>query len=315
MKKPRILLSGLGGSLFPYLNDRLSEAYEPYYVDSDASLAAVYPGYRFHPAPPVTHPAYPAFISELIRTHGIGAYAPLIDEEIEVAHALARSLPGLALISPRLEFCRLSMDKAALMEALERAGLSRIPTWRADGFRWSGREVFLKPNSGRGSRGIRRITSEAQLEAYFHLEGYSRPEVIVQEYVTGTEYTVGVLSNARDQVLCVSPKRVLRKRGITLQAVTERHPFIEELALKVDAAFKPRGPYNIQMFLTPAGEPKIFEINPRFSTTSIMSWAGGVDEISLWLENRERDFSGPYLAPRPGIHLHRRWENVFHGPA
>ena len=80
MKK--ILISGLGGSLFPYLHDKLKSNYELFYVDLDPDLAKIYPDYNFFPAPAVLDQSYEGFIKNLIEEKQIDIYIPLIDEEI-----------------------------------------------------------------------------------------------------------------------------------------------------------------------------------------------------------------------------------------
>jgi len=313
MSRKRILLSGLGGSLFPYLHNKLKETYDVYYVDADASLKELYPDYNFFPAPLVTDPSYPSFIKELVATYSIELYAPLIDEEIEIAHDIQEQIPSLNLLSPKRDFCRLAMRKDLLMKALAEHGISSIATWTGDKFTWKDGIYFVKPISGRGSRGIRKITSEEELNAYYLLEKYHPAEILVQECIEGQEYTVGVLINKTDDIILLSSRKILKKKGITIKAVTEQNTIINEAVRKINDCLKPKGPINVQLYITSAGEVKIFEINPRFSTTTIMSYEAGIDEIGLWLGHYDTHYEGSVITPDDGLILHRRWENVFYG--
>ena len=45
--KLKLLVSGLGGSLFPYLHEQLQDKYEMYYVDADEQLEKIYAHYHF----------------------------------------------------------------------------------------------------------------------------------------------------------------------------------------------------------------------------------------------------------------------------
>lgn len=313
MSKTKLLISGLGGSLFPYLHEKLKERYSVFYVDADASLSALYPDYQFFPAPLVRDASYPAFIKQLIRDHGIEVYIPLIDEEIEVAHAIAREIPGLKLISPALPFCKLSLRKDLLMRELEKLGISSIPTWTGDTFQWQdGKIYFVKPISGRGSRGIRRISTPQELEAYYTLEKYAPSEILVQECITGQEYTVGALISASGDLIYTSSRKILAKKGITIKAVTVNDAVIDVAVQKINALLQPKGPVNIQLYITDEGAVKIFEINPRFSTTTIMSYEDGQDEIGLWLNYYDTPFRQEVMHPAAGLVLQRRWENVFY---
>jgi carbamoyl-phosphate synthase large subunit len=246
--RTKVLLSGLGGSLFPYLHDKLKSKYELYYVDSDESLKELYPNYNFHVAPKVTDTAYIDFIKELMSQYAIDLYVPLIDEEIEVAYKIKEFFPSLSLLSPQLSFCTLSIKKNLLMEELAKNKISDIKSWTGKDFKWKdGNVFFVKPISGRGSRGIKKISSEEELNAYYILEKYAKEEILVQEYISGQEYTVGVLINKNDEILYISSKKILKKKGITIMAVTENNPLIEEAIYKINNCLKPKGPINIQL--------------------------------------------------------------------
>jgi carbamoyl-phosphate synthase large subunit len=313
MTKKRLLVSGLGGSLFPYLHEKLKPKYDLFYVDSDASLTELYPDLNFYPAPLVSHPSYSSFINKLITHYQIDVYIPLIDEEIEVAHAIKKEIPALQLLSPELEFCKLAMRKDLLMKELKKHNISNIDTWTGDTFSWQeGKKYFVKPISGRGSRGIRKINSLKELEAYYILEKYIPREILIQECIEGQEFTVGALLNHIDDVLYISCRKILSKKGITIKAITEKNILIENCIFKINEHLKPKGPINVQLYLTAAKEIKIFEINPRFSTTTIMSYEEGIDEIGLWLEYADKKFEKKLIRPSDNLVLRRRWENVFY---
>ena len=309
----RILISGLGGSLFPYLHQKLVEGgHEPHYVDSNVTLKRVYAQLNFYPAPLVTDPGYKKFILDLCRQKKIEVYVPLIDEELLKAAAIGKEIEGLKVLVPRAEFISLCLNKFELMDKLRETGISLVTTYKADAFAFQiPYPVFAKPNSGRGSRGIRKIAGKAELEAYFILEKFNRADVILQPCLEGTEYTVSVLVNTANKVLAVSPKKIILKKGITISAVTENNSIIEKLARKITDVLQPAGPFNIQLFLSKDSKASVFEINPRFSTTLVMSYEAGLQEISLLTENYFN--AGPGLkTAEEGIVLHRNWNNSFY---
>lgn len=311
--KTRILISGLGGSLFPYLHEKLKENYELFYVDSDVTLKNLYPNYNFFPAPSVTDESYKNFVKDLISKYSITTYLPLIDEEISVAHEIADELKtSLTLVSPNTEFCKLAIRKDLLMKKLDESGISSIASCNGKDFKWNDQTIFVKPISGRGSRGIKKISSEEELKAYYVLEKYNKEDILVQEYIEGEEYTVGVLTNKLNDILYISSRKILKKKGITIRAVTENNPIIDEAIIKINKYLTPQGPFNIQLYITKNNEVKIFEINPRFSTTSIMSYEDGVDEIGLFLKFQKTKYQDQAIRPGENLILHRRWENVFY---
>ena len=193
------------------------------------------------------------------------------------------------------------------MKKLNEKGISTINSWIGNDMPEWNFPIFVKPISGRGSRGIKKIVNKEQLNAYYLLEDYSPNEILIQEFISGTEYTIGATVNNLNNLISVSIKRVIRKI-----AVTEKNEFITNLVKQVVKELKPCGPINIQLFLTADNKVKIFEINPRFSTTTIMSYADDIDEIELFLENYNNQYIKEPVQPSSGITLHRRWENVFY---
>lgn len=311
--KKNILLSGLGGSLFPYLHNCLKQQYNLYYVDSNKHLSRVYQDLNFFPSPLVTDHRYPEFIKELIAKYAIQYYVPLIDEEIELAKSSIEGFNDVRVIAPKVAFTQQCLNKYQLMKDLQDAGLSVVPSYLGNEFTWQIQPpLFLKPVTGRGSRGIRAIERQEQLNAYYTLEKYKPSDVLIQPKLDGVEYTVGVTVNNKNQIVSISSKRVVAKRGITQIAITENVAPIDELAKKVVATFRPGGPINIQLMATSSGELKIFEINPRFSTTSIMEYEGGLDLISLYIEYYDKDYLGELKRPKEGVHIYRRWESLFY---
>ena len=197
------------------------------------------------------------------------------------------------------------------MKKLMEMGISTNITIKGDEFKWQfPSPVFVKPNIGRGSRGIRKIMNDKQLDAYYCLENYAPSEVIIQPYIDGIEYTVGVVVNSKNQIISISPKKVIQKKGITISAVTENNEIISDLARKITKKLKPKGPFNIQLFLNEKLTPVIFEINPRFSTTLVLSYEAGVDEISLLIDNYTND-KVKELKAKENIFLYRQWNNTF----
>ena len=311
MKK--ILLSGLGGSLFPYLHNALKDEFHLFYLDNNKYLEGIYKGLNFVLAPLVTDPGYKSLVIDLIRKERIDFYIPLIDEELMLAKDEISKETPVQVIAPDTAFIELCLNKHKLMQFLDRNELSHIPSYLGNEFfHQLDYPVFVKPVSGRGSRGIRRIDGDDQLDAYYKLEGYNPEEVLVQPFVEGQEYTVGVTTNDRNQILCIGSKRIISKKGITQMAVTEDNEAINELCFKLVNLMKPNGPINIQLFLTQTGDIKIFEINPRLSTTSILEIEAGVNLIKNYIENKGNHLVKEIRKPEPDVVIHRRWESLFY---
>jgi len=314
MIKAKLLISGLGGSMFPYLHEKLFQDFELVYVDNDPSLKFIYPNLNFVCAPLVTSNEYPPFIKGLIRKEGINVYIPLIDEEILVAHKISLDLKDLILISPESDFCRLCLNKLELMHKLEELDISVIESYKGSELKLkTSYPVFVKPIVGRGSRGIRKINSYEEFNAYILLEKYNPDDILVQNYISGQEYTVGVLANNLNQIICIGVREVESKKGITIKAKTVINNEIMEKVKLVNKLLRPAGPYNIQLFIDVLGKIKIFEINPRFSTTTVMNYYSEIDVVSLYLEYYNEEYKNDILIPFQNLALRRTWKNNFYG--
>ena len=305
-------MSGAGGSPFPYIFDALGDKYNLFVTDANPVIKLIYPDQRIITVPLVSQKNYAAVVRSLVKKHQIEYYIPLIDKEIPKALSLARKIPTLKVISPSLKFVQLCLNKYRLMRVLSQLGISRVDTKLATDLDQRIKfPLFLKPIASTGSRGAKKIINFDQLEAYFKLENYQRGEIMAQEYLEGDEYTVSVAVNNLNQLMAIVPKKIIVKKGITQHAVTEKNEFIENACRKIVEELQPAGPFNVQLRIA-NGEVKIFEINPRFSTTAILTCEAGVNEFDLCIRNYNSK-SVKYIDDwKQGLHLFRRWESCFY---
>lgn len=309
----KLLISALGGTFFPYLHSKLKDDFDVCYVDSSNQLDIVYKDYNFFKIPLAREPEYLTFLKNIVQKEKVHFFVPLIDEELLISKKHLEGFEGMHVISPSVNFTEICLNKFSLMNFLKKNNISNVESYIGDLFKWEiPFPIFVKPISGRGSRGIKKIESKKQLDSYYILEKYQRKDTIIQPFLEGTEYTIGVLASKNNDLISISSKRVIQKKGITQMAVTENNPLIDNVVYKIIDIMKPSGPFNIQLILTQKNEIKIFEINPRFSTTSIMEFEGGVNLISLYIEYLNKKFSQEIIRPKVGLHLYRRWESLFY---
>jgi carbamoyl-phosphate synthase large subunit len=126
----------------------------------------------------------------------------------------------------------------------------------------------------------------------------------------GVEYTVSVIVNDTNTILGIVPKRVIEKRGITRAAVAERNLAIERACRKVVSALEPRGLFNVQLKLV-EGKVYIFEINPRLSTTVVLTDKAFGNEVELYLDHQGKTHVKGLPRMKKGVSLYRYEENVF----
>lgn len=156
-----------------------------------------------------------------------------------------------------------------------------------------GYPMIVKPRFGSRSRGLARVDDRAALER--SLGDCAQP--VIQRYLPGddNEYTCGVVVlDGRIDTVAVLRRQL--KDGNTSSAVADPQPAIAALCRRVGDALTPYGPINIQLRLVD-GEPIVFEINPRFSGTTIFRAHLGINEPVRVL----RHALGMSLAPSPSL--------------
>jgi carbamoyl-phosphate synthase large subunit len=142
--------------------------------------------------------------------------------------------------------------------------------------------LIVKPSRGSGSRNVYRVTSERELDFF---RSYV-PRAIVQEYLAAedAEYTVGVFVSKEGEPLGSVALRRQLAAGLTYRAEVVQDQTIAAVATRVARALKPLGPCNLQLRLTDKG-PIVFEVNPRFSTSTGMRANFGFNEVEFTLRH------------------------------
>lgn len=228
--------------------------------------------------------ADPAFVETLLAVciqRGIQRVVPTVDAELlPIARARSRfEAHGVELLLAPLEALERCIDKLALHQVC-RDVLPCPETALAGEAAPSAGPWILKPRSGSGSRGIRRLDSLDELEA--------SDDWLVQELLPGAEYSVDVLIAADGQVLAAVPRERLKvDSGVAVAARTVVDPELQELAGRAALAVGIRGVANVQLKRDRQGRPRLLEINPRLAGTMELTVLAGANLPALWVELAE----------------------------
>lgn len=179
--------------------------------------------------------------------------------------------------SPQLvETCK---DKHATVGLLASLGVPTPQTYLPDEpldaiERVVGYPMIVKPRFGSRSRGVVRVEDRVTLERAVR----ETASPVIQQYLAGddAEFSCGVVCYDGE----VDSVAVLRRRlkdGNTVMAFSEDHPEIETFCRHVGKLLKPFGPLNIQLRVV-HHMPHVFEINPRFSGTTVFRARLGINE-------------------------------------
>jgi carbamoyl-phosphate synthase large subunit len=176
-----------------------------------------------------------------------------------------------AVVSDRevLEVCR---DKTLTYQKL--SGRFEIPFTTTDPKKVKGFPIIAKPRFGKGSRGIIKIEDESDLQ-YINSK---QDNMIFQEFLPGTEYTIDVLCDLNKKSLFAVPRiRVETRGGISIKGRIQLNHDLQVNCMKIAELIGIRGPCCIQMKESSEGVLKLEEINPRLGGGTIFSTLAGAN--------------------------------------
>lgn len=307
-EKKNILITCAGGSAPLYLANTLKSKYNIFLVDASRHTAAASLNFPFSQVPLGSSPHYLKALNSLVQKWHIDCIVPGADEELLKTSRLCQLHPPLSAVIPSPEFIATCLDKKTSMELLAKSKISFLSPFKRYQIHYP---AIVKPIFGRGSRQVHKITTSKQLTGYLNLYNQKFNQVLVHPYIGGTEYTVSVIVNNLNQLIGIVPKKIILKQGITIAAVVEKNQLIDQTCKKIITKFRPHGPFNVQLKVY-RHKVYIFEINPRLSTTSVLTDKAFGNEIELYLRhfNQSKIVNPPHL--KSGVYLYRYYENVFY---
>jgi carbamoyl-phosphate synthase large subunit len=206
--------------------------------------------------------AYLRFLRNFENSYDL--YLPFLDEELMIFGSLGK-LANCICSPDVLQFATKSIQQTALVLA----GLLVAPQI----------EAIVKPNRGRGGKGIARIASN---EAF-----------IVQQALKGPEYTIDVLTDLDGKFLFAVPRERLVTNGVSVVGRIKMDDDLIELARDVVSKFTFAGPINIQIIVS-AEADYIIEVNPRLSGSCMFTVMAGFDILDATIRLHE---GKPFIPP------------------
>ncbi|MFF1481922.1 ATP-grasp domain-containing protein [Streptomyces sp. NPDC058301] len=230
--------------------------------------------------------------AELLRAHPVAAVIAASERGVRFADALAHVLE-LPHHEHRLAPAR--RDKELMVRALEDAGVPAARTRTIASVAeldkvldaWGtapGTPLVIKPRDSAGSDGCTVVTGRAQAHAAVettllrsNLMGETNTDLLVQEYLAGTQYIVNTVSMAgRHLVTEVYRERIDTRDGapvlrhiISRPELDERERTLTDYVLRcLDALGIKEGAAHTEVMLTAAG-PRLVEVNSRVMGPSL----------------------------------------------
>lgn len=162
---------------------------------------------------------------------------------------------------------------------------------------------IIKPRLGRGGSGIFENT---------YKNNFSMQNLISQEKITGTEYTVDTLFNKDGTAIYIVPReRIDVKEGKSTKGVVVKNKKIDDLIIKISKHIKFIGPINFQLFKTINDKLVFIEVNPRIAGGMALGFAATENWIKLIVDNIIKDKK---IVPKKinyGLKMARYYDECF----
>lgn len=261
-------------------------------TDNWSVAPALFLADKMYMVPKIHDPSYMETVLDICRKEKIRAVTSFIDPEIEVLagqREVFRS-QGILPLCPSLETARLCFDKYEMFRHLRAHGVRTVLTYRDLASFKEGLAkgeiafpVFIKPVTGSGSVGARRVEDLATLEELIR-EG--RYDYIIQELMTEGDCDADVYVDCiSHEVVSVFSKRKIETRiGGASKTVSFKDPALFDFVREVCAVLELSGPCDMDFFLKD-GQYCLSEINPRFGGAYLHAYGAGVDFVHYILRN------------------------------
>ena len=207
---------------------------------------------------------------------------------------------GIPYTGPGAAASRITIDKIATTRVLDAAGVPTAPYEvlpRGADATALPLPVVVKPPRDGSSVGITKVTEPGQWAAALKVARDADPqgEVLVEAYIPGREWTVGVIGDEALPVVEIQAPNgwygftEKYTKGVTQYVFPDSAadaPLIascQQLALQAFRAVGCRGVSRIDFRVTPDGRPFVLEINtiPGFTATSLLPKAAGKMGLSF----------------------------------
>lgn len=283
----RIVVTGTGGAsgyAVALQAERLG--YEVLWADADPLCPALLANsQRATLLPPASEGrTYLEALAKVAKEFGAGHISFNTDAEVRYAAGEVDALNelGLAQWIPSAETVRVCSDKAEFASRLSPDARFRTPVsfltddLRADPLPAAG--VFVKKRAGSGGADSMVCSSRPELDAWLA----RNPDGLVQEVLTGQEFSADCLYTGSDLPLAVARRRLRTRSGMSTVTETFHDPELEQLIVELLQELQVVGPSCVQGFLQPDGI--VFtEINVRFGGGCAAAFWGTTHLVEQYL--------------------------------
>lgn len=225
--------------------------------------------------PMAIDPGYLKAIEESCLKYDIDVIIPISEPEI-LSFVETDEIGGAKVIKANKKAIEIGSDKLRTYEFMRGHNID-VPWTCEVNSGPSEYPCIMKDRSGCGSKSLAIIENEDDLKYYSR----KRTDSILQEmlFPDHEEYTCGVFRGKSSKIFTIALHRTL-VGGLTGYAEVVQSEALEKYCIKIAKTLDLLGSINIQLRLTSDG-PKVFEINPRFSSTMYFRHKVGFKDL-IW---------------------------------
>ena len=259
-------------------------------TDNSKYAPALYMADVQYLVPKISEPGYIDILLDICKKEQIKAITTFIDPEIEL---LAKNRSrfaelGVEVLAPYEHTAELCFDKYKMFKHLTANGVRTVMTWGSiaefDSAFKSGDvsfPVFVKPRTGSGSVGARRINTYEELNVAVEAD----PSLIIQELMACEDLDADVYIDtiSHKAVSAFSKRKIETRIGGASKTVSFKDQKLFDFIQKAVSVLEFNGPVDMDFFYRD-GEYYLSEVNPRFGGAYLHAYGAGVDFIKL-IEN------------------------------
>jgi carbamoyl-phosphate synthase large subunit len=259
-------------------------------ADLSRLAPALYVADAHYLVPRIDAPDYLDTILDICRRENINAVTTLIDPEIELlAKNRARFEEiGVEVLAPYAETAELCFDKFKMYQYLTAHGVPTPDTWGDYASAMAAVEngslafpVFVKPRTGSGSVGARRVQDADTLKALCEADS----SLIIQRLMHGDlDADVYIDTISHKAVSAFSKRKLETKIGGASKTISFKDEKLFDFIRRITELLKFNGPVDMDFFYQD-GTYYLSEVNPRFGGAYLHAYGAGVDFIKLIKNN------------------------------
>ncbi len=305
----RILVTGANGDIAGAIGRVINMAF-PNAKLLGVDLGESWPGKlifsEMHVLPRADAAEYTSALRHLAEATEATCIIPCTEPELGRLVADFSDTEDLPLLMNAPEVIDVGLDKLKTMEWLDSIGVATPGSGLLEQMAVCDLPLFVKPRNGYGSRDLAvvRTASHLSLLQQERCGGEFIAQALLEPHQG--EYTCALFQYG-DEMRGLVMRRWLRG-GLTGRMVVERVPAIDTLLQTIAVALPAWAAINVQLRMTPTG-PKVFEINPRLSSTVMMRHKVGFCDLVWWMSARHGVAPPAFSAP-VGTRVYRTYDEV-----